>query len=191
MKHEIKIPAGCNVKFSIENGMAITEIEGCETIKSVENQVDEPKFKENDIITCEKNGNKWIAIYKDEVDKDSFRLKAIYVPHVNELSKKENNWACYGDSSRLSTDEEKQLLFEKLKEKCLMFDGQNVVRWRAKMDGAYYFLIDTNRIDWEIDRIGSASSVRYKTGNYFPTKEMAEAFQKVYIESLNNFHKNL
>ena len=31
----------------------------------------------------------------------------------------------------------------------------------------------------------------YKSGNYFPTREMAEAFQKVYIESLNNFHKNL
>ena len=31
----------------------------------------------------------------------------------------------------------------------------------------------------------------YKSGNYFPTKEMAESFQKQYLELLNNFHKNL
>lgn len=273
MKHEIRIPAGCNVKFSIENGMAITEIEGCETIKlngNVENEpkfeendiiiIDESdicilknklsdcnfyntkvyydikfdklfnrnstlsgnvrlatedekeilfdamkkenltfdgenilelseKFKENDILTCEMDGNKWVAIFKDEIDNFSFNAKVVYVCDTNDINK--NDWASYGRTCRIATEEEKQLLFDKLREKCLMFDGENVVRWRAKMDGAYFFLIDTNRIDWEIDRIGSASSVRYNIGNYFPTKEMAEAFQKQYIELLNNFHKNL
>lgn len=180
MKHEINVPEGCKV-ISVEttNEMVVVKFEK-----------DEPKFKENDIVTCEMDGNKWIAIYKDEVDKNSFRLKAIYVPHVNDLSKNENDWANYGESSRLATDEEKQLLYDKLKERCLMFDGENVVRWRAEPDNIYYG-VDSDGVMNDEESCDVLDDIRYKNGNYFPTYKMAESFQKQYIELLNNFHKNL
>jgi len=189
MKHEIKIPTGCSVKFSIENGMAITEIEGCGTIKLGENQVDEPKFKENDILTCEMDGNKWVAIFKDKIDNFSFNAKVVYVCDTNDINK--NDWASCGRTCRIANDSEKQLLFDKLKEKCLMFDGQNVVRWRADVNKDYFYTTNSAEIINAIDNRCMSSNLRYSIGNYFPTKEMAEEFQKKYIELLNNFHKNL
>ena len=180
MKHEINVPEGCKV-ISVEttNEMVVVKFEK-----------DEPKFKENDIVTCERDGNKWIAIYKSEKDTTSFDAKVVYSIADRYFSKVED-YANYGDSCRLSTDSEKQLLFDKLKAKCLMFDGENVVRWRGKLGDDYYYVDSDNIVACEEEDDFAADDRRYNSGNYFPTKEMAEAFQKVYIESLNNFHKNL
>jgi len=179
MKHEINVPEGCKV-ISVEttNEMVVVKFEK-----------DEPKFKENDIITCERNGNKWIAIYKSEKDTTSFDAKVVYSIAYRYFSKVED-YANYGDSCRLSTDSEKQLLFDKLKEKCLMFDGWNVVSWRAERSEEYYTL-DVDMVGIRHDYRSNLDDDLYRSGNYFPNKEMAEAFQKVYIGSLNDFHKNL
>ena len=125
MNYKIKIPDGCKVmKVEVLNNRIILEVEK-----------EEPKFKENDIVTCETEGIKWIAIYKDEINETSFNAKVIYNIQ-NEMLEK-NSWAVYATPS-ISTESEKQLLFDKLKEKCLMFDGENVVRWRANPDWKYF-----------------------------------------------------
>ena len=179
MKHEINVPKGCKV-VSVEttNEMVVVKFEK-----------DEPKFKENDIVTCERDGNKWIAIYKSEKDTTSFDAKVVYSIADRYFSKVED-YANYGDSCRLSTDSEKQLLFDKLKGKCLMFDGENVVRWRAEPDNIYY-CVDSDGVMNDEESCDVLDDIRYKNGNYFPTYKMAESFQKQYIDLLNNFHKNL
>ena len=125
MKHEINVPKGCKV-ISVETTgeMVVVKFEK-----------EEHKFKENDVITCIDECYKWIAIYKDEINETSFNAKVIYTIQ-NEMFEK-NSWAVYANP-RLATDSEKQLLFDKLKEKCLMFDGENVVRWRAEPENIYY-----------------------------------------------------
>lgn len=71
-----------------------------------------------------------------------------------------------------------------------MFDGENVVRWRAEPDNIYY-CVDSDGVMNDEESCDVLDDIRYKNGNYFPTYKMAESFQKQYIELLNNFHKNL
>ena len=178
MKHEINVPKGCRV----------VSVETTYEMVVVKFEKEEHKFKENDVITCIDECYKWIAIYKDEINETSFNAKVIYTIQ-NEMFEK-NSWAVYANP-RLATDSEKQLLFDKLKEKCLMFDGENIVRWRSNVGCDFYYLSGANKV---MNAIGCGydwQNSAYESGNYFPTREMAEAFQKVYIESLNNFHKNL
>ena len=178
MKHEINVPEGCKV----------VSVETTDEMVVVKFEKEEHKFKENDVITCIDECYKWIAIYKDEINETSFNAKVIYTIQ-NEMFEK-NSWAVYANP-RLATDSEKQLLFDKLKEKCLMFDGENVVRWRAAPYKKYFYLPGDGDIAETEDDMSNWDDGAYYIGNYFPTREMAEAFQKVYIESLNNFHKNL
>ena len=71
-----------------------------------------------------------------------------------------------------------------------MFDGDNVVRWRSEPDNIYY-CVDSDGVMNDEESYAVLDDIRYKNGNYFPTYKMADAFQKQYIELLNNFHKNL
>jgi hypothetical protein len=182
MKQEIDVPKGCKV-ISVE----IISVETTDKMVVVKFEKEEHKFKENDVITCIDECYKWIAIYKDEINETSFNAKVIYTIQ-NEMFEK-NSWAVYANP-RLATESEKQLLFDKLKEKCLMFDGENVVRWRAE-NGCNYCCLSSSRIDTRSEESFFSDNENYNIGNYFPTKEMAEAFQKQYIDLLNNFHKNL
>ena len=180
MKHKIDVPEGCRV----------VSVETTDKMVVVKFEKEEHKFKENDVITCIDECYKWIAIYKDEINETSFNAKVIYTIQ-NEMFEK-NSWAVYANP-RLATESEKQLLFDKLKEKCLMFDGENVVRWRAGRFKEYYNVYGSGLVSLSKDAyiVGDEHERRYNIGNYFPTREMAEAFQKQYLELLNNFHKNL
>ena len=176
MKHEIDVPKGCKV-ISVEttDKMVVVKFEKAE-----------PEFKENDIVTCETEGVKWIAIFKEKIHCSSFRAKAVYAGSISI-----SDWTSYGEMCGLATESEKQLLFDKLKEKCLMFDGKDIVRWRAAPYKKYFYLPGDGDIAETEDDMSNWDDGAYYIGNYFPTRELAEAFQKQYIELLNNFHKNL
>ena len=179
MKHEINVPEGCRV----------VSVETTDDMVVVKFEKEESSFKENEILFCKNSETKWIAIFDKCKDKHSFYAKCVYVIGTEDLAT--NEWSFYGSMLRLATDSEKQLLFDKLKEKCLMFDGKNVVRWRADPYRKYFYLLGDGDIAETEDIMSNWDNEYYNIGNYFPTREMAEAFKKVYIESLNNFHKNL
>lgn len=176
MKHEIDVPEGCKV----------VSVETTDKMVVVKFEKEEPEFKENDIVFLDSVESVMIFDYID--DGDVIHTKCFYSTLQNKLSTKTIN-VC--GKMRLATESEKQLLFDKLKEKCLMFDGENIVRWRSNVGCDFYYLSGANKV---MNAIGCGydwQNSAYESGNYFPTREMAEAFQKVYIESLNNFHKNL
>jgi hypothetical protein len=183
MKHKIDVPEGCKV-VSVEttDEMVVVKFEKEEP----KVREDEPEFKENDIVTCETEGVKWIAIFKEKINCSSFRSKAVYAGSISI-----SDWTSYGEMCSLATDYEKQLLFDKLKEKCLMFDGENVVRWRADPYRKYFYLLGDGDIAETEDNMSNWDNEYYNIGNYFPTKELAEQFQKQYLELLDKFHKNL
>lgn len=183
MKHEINVPEGCKV-ISVE----IISVETTDKMVVVKFEKEEPEFKENDVITCIDECYKWIAIYKDEINETSFNAKVIYT--IQDEMFEKNSWAVYANP-RLATESEKQLLFDKLKEKCLMFDGENIVRWRAKESECYWYVGNDGVVRDTTDEYNTWDSNEYRAGNYFPTCEMAESFQKQHFELLNNFHENL
>jgi hypothetical protein len=176
MKHEINVPKGCRV----------ASVETTDKMVVVKFEKEEPEFKENDIVFLDSVESVMIFDYID--DSDVIHTKCFYSTLQNKLSTKTIN-VC--GKMRLATESEKQLLFDKLKDKCLMFDGKDIVRWRAANDESYYCSLYYNKVNRHKEGFDRIDDDLYETGNYFPTRELAEAFQKVYIESLNNFHKNL
>ena len=180
MKHEIYVPKGCKV----------ISVETTDEMVVVKFEKEEPEFKENDIVYTEYVNQPCISIinFFESYSFCSIKTKYSFDVDLNTL----NCDSTYAyETIRLATDSEKQLLFDKLKEKCLMFDGESIVRWRAKYNEKYWFIDYSCEVSLDFDSYIYRQNSRHSTGNYFPTKEMAEAFQKVYIESLNNFHKNL
>lgn len=179
MKNKIDVPKGCKV----------VSVETTDEMVVVEFEKDESYFKENEILFCKNIETKWIAIFDKCKDKHSFYAKCVYVIGTEDLAT--NEWSFYGSMLRLATESEKQLLFDKLKEKCLMFDGKDVVRWRAAPYKKYFYLPGDGDIAEIEDDMSNWDDGAYYIGNYFPTREMAESFKKQYLELLNNFHKNL
>lgn len=180
MKHEINVPEGCKV----------ISVETTDEMVVVKFEKEEPEFKENDIVYTEYRNHPCISIINFFESYSFCSIKTKYSFDVD-LNTLDCDPTYAYETIRLATDSEKQLLFDKLKEKCLMFDGENVVRWRAAPYKKYFYLPGDGDIAETEDDMSNWDDGAYYIGNYFPTRELAEAFQKVYIESLNNFHKNL
>ena len=186
MKHEINVPEGCKV-VSVEttNEMVVVKFEK-----------DEPEFKENDIVYTEHVWYGRVSILKNSdfskssSNGDMFADTKVTMHVKTDFSLTKNENLCFS-FIRLATDSEKQLLFDKLKEKCLMFDGENIVRWRAEPYQKYFYLSGDGRVSEVEQYLSNWDNNAYSIGNYFPTREIAEAFQKQYLELLINFHKNL
>ena len=183
MKHEINVPEGCKV-VSVE----IISVETTDKMVVVKFEKEEPEFKENDIIYTDNNGYKRLSIIQSFVDNMFISAKATF--HITKNFTLTDEHLSFTDV-RLATDSEKQLLFDKLKEKCLMFDGENVVRWRTNRNGKYFYLPGDGDVAETEDDMSNWDDGAYYIGNYFPTKELAEQFQKQYLELLDKFHKNL
>ena len=185
MEHKIKIPEGCQVVVSRVGGMAVIEI-----------AKEEPKFKENDIVYTEHVGYGRVSILKNSdfskssSNGDMFADSKVTMHIKTNFSLTKNENSCFS-YMRLATDPEKQLLFDKLKEKCLMFDGKDIVRWRAKDMADYYIVYPTGEVGCTQDYGDEGEKMINEAGNYFPTEELAEQFQKQYLELLDKFHKNL
>lgn len=185
MKHEIDVPKGCKV-ISVE----IISVETTDKMVVVKFEKEDPEFKENDIVYTVYNNHPCISVINNwKFDDGMILTKCSFDIDAN---KGATICTLYiYDTIRLATDSEKQLLFDKLKEKCLMFDGENIVRWRSNVRCNFYYLSGNSMVMNAVECGHNWQNSAYESGNYFPTRELAEAYQKVYIESLNNFHKNL
>ena len=186
MKHEINVPEGCKV----------VSVETTDEMVVVKFEKEEPKFKENDIVYTEHVGYGRVSILKNSdfskssSNGDMFADSKVTMHIKTNFSLTKNENSCFS-YMRLATDSEKQLLFDKLKEKCLMFDGKDIVRWRAEKWDYYWYISGNATIKRAQDFYEIWEQMTYESGNHFPTKELAEAFKKQYLDLLNNFHKNL
>ena len=183
MKHEINVPEGCKV----------VSVETTDEMVVVKFEKEENEFKENDIVTTTYCNKLSISIFKNFVKNNGSCGRATFKCSliVDTFYLNKQQYDASFDTIRLSNEEEKQLLFDKLKEKCLMFDGENIVRWRAAPYKKYFYLPGDGDIAETEDDMSNWDDGAYHIGNYFPTRELAESFQKQYIDLLNNFHKNL
>ena len=96
---------------------------------------------------------------------------------------------------RLATEEEKQLLFDKMKEQGLQWNAEDKrvekMRWRAKRC-EYYYWIDVNLAIRNInDTYSSFDNKIWDTFNYFRKKEQAEEAAKRVKEVLRKYHEEI
>lgn len=165
---KIEIPTGC--KAIIEDNQIVIE-----------------EFKDSDILISKWDGHLVIfSNYKGYT-------KSIFDSYVNNSNSSNNGWIT--KNFRLATEEEKQQLFNKMKEQGLRWNaeekGVEKIRWRAE-DGKEYYYVGNRGIlmvDTEDGHIDDEN--RYKFGNYFHTKEQAKEAAKRVNETLRKYHEEI
>lgn len=174
------IPDGC--KATIKDGVVIFE--------------KEEKFKDGDILVSFVNGERYNAFIYKGTDKNGFHSYYVGVDVCKLLSistSPSNRW-CNSNLS-YATEEEKQLLFDKMKEQGLKWNAEEKkvekIRWRAKKGEEYHFMNTdfTTVISTELD--DDIDTNRYSALNYFHTQEQTiEAAERV-KETLRKYHEEI
>lgn len=168
----IAIPDGC--KATIKDGNVIFE-------KEVQ------EFKDGDVLCSAYNGT--MVIFKEK-EKDGSRY---FYSHYNTDRSSNKGWN--SAAFRHATEEEKQLLFKKMKEQDLRWNAEEKrvenIRWRADVGVKYYFvdsLLDVLHIK---ECRSSLCNKHYSASNYFHTEEQAEEAAKRIKEVLFNYHEEI
>ena len=186
------------MKVDFQCGDTITIPVGCKAVIKDGNVVfeREEKFKEGDILAiadCIKATHPFI--YKRTRD-NGFHSFYIGLAAYNELSICDNpnyNWG--NGTLRYATEEEKQQLFNKMKEQGLRWNAEEKrvekIRWRAEYGEEYYYVGNRGilMVDTEDGHIDDEN--RYKFGNYFRTEEQAQKAAKCMKEVLRKYHEEI
>lgn len=180
------------LKFNAGDTIAIPE--GCKAIIKDESVVFEKEFKKGDILS---SGNT-ILIFKENHEDNISHFRSYY-DITNQAgicwipNNEDNYWVI--KAFRHATEEEKQLLFKKMKEQGLKWNAEEMrvekLLWRADAGEEYYF-IDSSLKVMKIEECWSIlCSEHYSASNYFHTKEQAEEAAKRVKETLRNYHEEI
>lgn len=175
----ISIPEGC--KAVISDGMVVFEKE-------------EREFKDGDILAHAGHSNYPCPfIYKGT---DAMGLYQFYVGVncVDEIRLPNDAKKRWGNGDlRYATDEEKQLLFDKMKEQDIKWNAEEKrvepLRWRARLDEDYYYFTIGGLVMIGTEYQDGHSNNVWEFGNHFRTEEQAEKASEVVREALRKFHE--
>ena len=191
----ITIPDGC--KAIIKDGSVVFEKEEKEEAKTQD-------FKDGDVLTSLFD-NKVVFIFREDESKQKYNENGYYVCHIYvsdsagyaiEVPTKDSLSFCgHKDDVRLATNEEKQLLFDKMKEQGLLWNAEEKrvekIRWRAKKYEKYYFF-DANLLVRSIDDTYSTfDNELWDAFNHFRKEEQAKEAAKRVKETLRKYHEEI
>lgn len=190
------------MKVELQCGDTITIPEGCKaTIRdgSVAFEKDQ-EFKDGDVLTLLHN-NKAVFIFREDEVKQKNNENDYYVGYtasycIDVPTKGSPFFYGHKKDVRLATEEEKQFLFNKMKERGLRWNAEEKrvekMRWRAKKGDSYYFtesidagVLSNHEADDKIDYI------LWRSYNYFRTEEQAREAAKRVKEALRKYHEEI
>ena len=191
----LQIPEGC--KAVINDNVVVFEEEKKEEAKTQE-------FKDGDVLTSLFD-NKVVFIFKEDESKQKYNKNGYYVCHIYvsysagyviEVPTKDSLSFCgHKDDVRLATNEEKQLLFDKMKEQGLLWNAEEKrvekIRWRAEDGKEYYYVGNQGILMVDTEGGVCADESRHEFGNYFRTSEQDEEAAKRVKETLRKFHEEI
>lgn len=179
----ITIPAGC--KAIVKDGCVVFE--------------KEEKFKDGDILTLLRN-NKIVFIFKEDELKQKDNRNGYYVCHtadyVIDVPTKGSLFFCgHKKDVRLATEDEKQFLFDKMKEQGLRWNAKEKrvekIRWRAKEEEEYFTTTIEGRIHKFYERNDEYDNTLYDIYAYFRTEEQTKEAAKRVKETLRKYHEEI
>lgn len=187
------------MKVELQCGDTITIPEGCKAIVKdgsvvFEREKEEYKeeFKRGDVIVSKMNEILLVDVHSFE----NCRLRNfVHIQQDGMLS--DSSYSLWNENHtwRLATEEEKQLLFDKMKEQGLKWNAEEkrveTIRWKAKEGEPVYFLNlhqDENAV-----RNGVNVSVDYiwEIYNYFRTEEQTKEAARRVKETLRKYHEEI
>lgn len=186
------------MKVDLQCGDTITIPEGCKAIVKDGSVVfeKEQKFKDGDILVSVVNGHRNNAFIYESTDKEGFYLFYVGIDVCGQLSLCEalNDRWCNDDLS-YATEEEKQLLFDKMKEQGLQWNAEKKrvekIRWRAKKGEEYYTLSNTLECARLFENGDRYDNALWNALNHFKTKEHTEEAARRVKETLRKYHEEI
>lgn len=178
------------MKVELQCGDTIAIPEGCKAIVKDGSVVFEKEVQEFE------NGDVLCSFYNDTmlIFKDVNKYARDYFDsHYNNKGFGDKRW--YSVSFRHATEEEKQLLFDKMKEQGLKWNAENKrvekIRWRAKKGENYYFF-DAKLLVRSIDEAYSTfDNEVWDAFNHFRKEEQAEEAASRVKETLRKYHEEI
>ena len=180
------------MKVELQCGDTITIPEGCKAIvkgRSVvfekEEKEEVQEFKDGDMLRsiCDHE----VLIFKKNTCSEYFSS------HYNYSGKDNNMWLI--DAFRHATEEEKQLLFDKMKEQGLQWNAEEkrveTIRWRAKGKEIYYYVGSNMEVYTFSPSTSEDEEDDFKSYNYFRIKEQAEEAARRMKEVLFQYHEEM
>lgn len=182
------------MKIELQAGDTIAIPEGCKAIIKDESVVFEKEeiekvqeFKDGDVLCSEYSDT--MLIFREMCEDDRGHFNSYY------NTEDDDNKYWNSVSFRHATEEEKQLLFDKMKEQGLKWNAEEKrvekIRWRAKKGEEYHFMntdfttVNTTELGDDVD------TNRYDALNYFHTKEQTIEAAKRVKETLRKFHEEI
>ena len=190
------------MKVELQNGDRITIPEGCKAqINGNEVVIEkyENEFKDGDVLTLLRN-NKAVFIFREDELKQKNNENGYYVGYtasycIDVPTKGSPLFYGHRNEVRLATEEEKQFLFDKMKEQGLRWNAKEKrvekIRWRAKEGEDYYYITGRGHVVGEEEGGLPEDIERYEFGNYFRTREQAEEAAKRVKEVLHKYHEEI
>ena len=189
----LQIPEGC--KAVINDNVVVIEKEKKEEVQ---------EFKDGDVLTSLFD-NKVVFIFREDESKQKYNENGYYVCHIYvsysagyaiEVPTKDSLSFCgHKDDVRLATNEEKQLLFDKMKEQGLRWNAEEKrvekIRWRAKKYENYYYVHMYLTAVSTIETYSPFDNKICNAINYFRTKEQAEEAARRVKETLRKYHEEI
>ncbi len=186
------------MEVKLKAGDSLNIPEGCKAVIKDDVVVfeKEQEFKDGDILAHLNYLNYRCPFIYKGTDKNGFHKYYIGLDVLNCITLPNCTDARWGNGTlRHATEEEKQLLFDKMKEQDLRWNAEEKrvekLLWRADVGEEYYHL-GTQGIPME-DKEGGliVDANRYKFGNYFRTEEYAKEAAKRVKETLRNYHEEI
>jgi len=169
----LNIPEGC--KAVIKDNVVVFEREEKEEVQ---------EFKDGDVLTSIAGV---VLIFKRDDGCDQF------TSHYNTGNFLNNSWQ--KPHFRHATEEEKQTLFDKMKEEGLQWNAEKKrvekIRWRAKKGGDYYFIDVDLTVKSLDDTYSTFDNKLWNALNYFHTEEQAGEAARRMKEVLFQYHEEI
>lgn len=183
------------VKFKAGDSLNIPE--GCKAvIKDGSVVFEKEEFKDGDILVTIKDNKRRNAFIYKNTDLNGFHsyyvgINADGLLSVNDSSN--SRWGCYDLS--YATEEEKQLLFDKMKEQGLKWNAENKrvekLLWRADVGEKYFTTTIDGRIHDFYERNDVFDDTYYDAYAYFHTEEQTKEAASRVKEVLYKYHEEI
>ena len=172
-------------KIIIPDGFKVI-INGNEIVFEKEEKEEVQEFKDGDVLHSIYDD--LMLIYKESCSSECFSS------HFNMMHNYNTGWNTL--SFRHATEEEKQLLFAKMKEQGLRWNAEEKrvekMRWRAEKGEKYFTLKGaTLMVDFYIEDFDRTDEKCHKYGNYFRTEEQTKEAGKRVKETLRKYHEEI
>jgi hypothetical protein len=185
---EIKLQCGDTINIP-ECCKAIVK-DGCVVIEKGQ------EFKDGDILVSVENGERYNAFIYKSTDKRGFHSYYVGLDVCGQLSISDSpsdRWC--SSSLSYATEEEKQLLFDKMKEQGLRWNAEEKrvehIRWRAKKGERYYSINLVMQSIRFVERGDICDNGLWNALVYFRTEEQAKEAVKRVKETLRQYHEEI